>query len=271
MAKFQAYKQKDTITVTPDNIATQLIAAYGGQSDTLLEHGEALLDIIAHTSIDNFKPDTTGIINALYYLNYRLEAVRKTISFWDAYQIRETIDDRDELLGQLANLPPNSSVVSNLRIPFKWLNSLQQEETVYRGDLFIKDYQGNIHLIHGSSQGTYQPAEDWIPTEQSGSTYQLIYTYTESPKTEVKTNLTIKGQPQGYNNTLNMVATTDPAYPTKDSTTATIASIKPVIKYYWIDNNNNREQIIFDTSFAINSGHIDCYNPSSVDVICEVK
>jgi len=81
MAKFQSYKQKDTITVTPDNIATQLITAYGGQSDTLLEHGEALLDIIAHTSIDNFKSDTTGIINALYYLNYRLEAVRKTISF----------------------------------------------------------------------------------------------------------------------------------------------------------------------------------------------
>lgn len=271
MAKFQAYKQQNVITVTPDNIAQQLISVYGGQADNFIQHGEVLLDTIAHSCIDNFNADTAGIINALYYLNYRLEAVRKTISFWDAYQIRETIDDRDELLGQLANLPPNSSVVSNLRIPFKWLNSLQQEETVYRGDLFIKDYQGNIHLIHGSSQGTYQPAETWTPTEQSGSTYQLTYTYTESPKSEVKTTLTIEGQPQGYNNTLSITAPIYPAAPIKDSTTATIESIKPVIKYYWIDNNNNREQIIFDTSFAINSGHIDCYNPSSVDVICEVK
>lgn len=263
MAKFQAYKQQNIITVTPDNIAQQLISVYGGQADDFIQHGEVLLDSIAHSCIDNFNADTTGIINALYYLNYRLEAVRKTISFWDAYQIRETIDDRDELLGQLANLPPNSSVVSNLRIPFKWLNSLQQEETVYRGDLFIKDYQGNIHLIHGSSQGTYQPAEDWEPTQPGGSTYQLIYTYTESPKTEVKTSLTIQGQPQGYNNSITIP-------PNDDDSFSAIENIKPIVKYYYVENNI-REQIIFDESFSISGTTISVSNNSSVSVICEVK
>lgn len=271
MAKFQAYKQRNIISVTPDNIATQLVSVYSSAPEDFVQHGEVLLDTIAHTCIDDFSADTKGIVNALYYLNYRLEAVRKTISFWDAYQVRETIDDRDTLLGQLANLPPNSSVVSNLRIPFKWLNALQQEETVYRGDLFIKDYQGDIHLIHGSSQGTYEPEPSWTPTRQGSSTYQLIYNYTENPAPDVHTILEISGEPQGYNSTLNMTATTDPVHPTKDSTTAVIGSIKPVIKYYWVDNKNNREQIIFDTSFAINSGHIDCYNPSSLDVVCEVK
>lgn len=266
MAKFQAYKQQNIITVTPDNIAQQLISVYGGQADDFIQHGEVLLDSIAHSSIDNFNADTTGIINALYYLNYRLEAVRKTISFWDAYQIRETIDDRDELLGQLANLPPNSSVVSNLRIPFKWLNSLQQEETVYRGDLFIKDYQGSIHLIHGSSQGTYQPVEDWEPTEPGGSTYQLIYKYTESPAPEVKTNLTINGQPQGYNYSITI--------PQNDSDNSysfpAIANIKPIVKYYYVENDI-REQIIFDKSFSISGTMISVSNDSSVSVICEVK
>ena len=81
--KFKAYKQKDVITVTPDNIAHQLITAYTGRGvqEQLTEHGEVLLDTIAHSSLDNFNADTQGIINALYYLNYRLEAVRKTISF----------------------------------------------------------------------------------------------------------------------------------------------------------------------------------------------
>ena len=81
MAKFQAYKQQNIITVTPDNIAQQLISVYGGQVDDFIQHGEVLLDTIAHSRLDNFSSDTTGIINALYYLNYRLEAVRKTISF----------------------------------------------------------------------------------------------------------------------------------------------------------------------------------------------
>lgn len=263
MAKFQAYKQQNIITVTPDNIAQQLISVYGGQADDFIQHGEVLLDTIAHSRIDNFNADTTGIINALYYLNYRLEAVRKTISFWDAYQIRETIDDRDELLGQLANLPPNSSVVSNLRIPFKWLNSLQQEETVYRGDLFIKDYQGNVHLIHGSSQGTYQPEEIWKPTAQSGSTYQLIYKYTESPETEVKTRLTIQGQPQGYNNSITIP-------PNNGDSLSVIENIKPIVKYYYVENDI-REQIIFDESFSISGTTISVSNNSSVSVVCEVK
>lgn len=262
--KFKAYKQKNVVTITPDNIANQLVTAYSGQTlENLEEHGEVLLDTIAHSSLDNFNADTQGIINALYYLNYRLEAVRKTISFWDAYQIRETVDDRDTLLGQLANLPPNSSVVSNLRMPFKWLNNLQQEETVYRGDLFIKDYQGKIHLIHGTSQGTYEPQTTWDPIEPGSSTYKLVYKYTESPVSPINTQLTLSGQPQGYNNTFT-IASGD------DESLAMINVIKPVVKYY-ISQGDLRELVVFDESFAINNSIITLSNPTSVSLFCEVK
>lgn len=261
--KFKAYKQKDIITVTPDNIAHQLITAYTGRGvqEQLTEHGEVLLDTIAHSSLDNFNADTQGIINALYYLNYRLEAVRKTISFWDAYQIRETIDDREQILGQLANLPPNSAVVSNLRIPFKWLNNLQQEETVYRGDLFIKDYQGNVHLIHGTSQGSYQPASTWI---SDGATYSLTYTYTENPEKTVTTTLQMAGAPDGYNS-YHIIQGGNHSW-----SISTIGNIKPIVKYYYV-SGERQEQVCFDESYSINGSTITCTNPTSVDLVCEVK
>lgn len=77
--KFSEYKDLSVLTTTSDSIAQQLVTLYSKTINDI--YGEAYLDMFSHTTLDNFTDSTNGIINALYYLNYKLEATRKTITF----------------------------------------------------------------------------------------------------------------------------------------------------------------------------------------------
>ena len=269
MDKFKQYKSySTTYTVTPDSVAEELLTIYQKDWNDIM-YGESALDIIAHTNIDNFNVTPDGFVGALYFLNTKLDAVRKTISFWDAYQIRETIDDKEQFLGQLAAMPVNSSIVSNLRVPFTWIdNTSNQSQTIYQGDLFIKDYNNRVHLIRGISQGSYQPQTNWTPSTTGSSTYTLTYFYTEKPDSSVQTTLQIPDtQPAGYNYQADLT-TSQRTSPT-GWTTITIDSktIAPVVKYYTLDH----EQVFLDQAYSLNNTRIVCENTTTITLKCEVK
>lgn len=149
-------EEQRTLLVTPYNVARQLYTVY--QNSTVgTWNAETALQAIAHSTVKNIR-DQQGCIDALNYLNYKLEAVRKTISFWDAYQITDAIEDNELLLNKITQLPNNSSLVNNTAEPFQWLDPVTgTEETILRGDVFIKDYLGNIHLIHATNKGVFVP------------------------------------------------------------------------------------------------------------------
>jgi len=263
MKFFKDYKSNPTITLTPDSIATQLVEVYGTNINNL--YGEGVLDAIKHSSLDNFGTEDEDFVSALYYLNFKLEATRKTISFWDAYQIRETMDNKENLLGQLSSMPVNSSIVSNLRVPFTWLNELNEEETVYRGDLFIKNYDGRVFLVHGTSQGWYKPSTEWV---SSGDSYSLTYTYTENDSSDVITSLTLNDvAPQGYNISKSIATNASDTftYVVVDANT----KIAPVVKYY----TNSKELVFLDESYEVINNGATCQvtNPTSVVLTYEVK
>ena len=49
----------------------------------------------------------------MQYLDAKLSAVRKTATFWDAYNIRESVTDKNDFINKYAKLPNNSSLIIN--------------------------------------------------------------------------------------------------------------------------------------------------------------
>ena len=73
-------KNDQTITATPYGIAEQLVTIYENPIEGAWS-AETTLQALAHSYLDIQHDDSFDIIEALNYLNYKLEAVRKTISF----------------------------------------------------------------------------------------------------------------------------------------------------------------------------------------------
>ncbi len=268
--KFKDYQSDySKITVRPNTVAFELLTCYNLPTSN---YTEGLLQILSHSSLQDLQADTVGFIMAFDFLNKKLEAARKTISFWDAYQIQETIDDREQMLGQLSHMPANTSIVSNLRDPFQWLNDINEQETVYRGDLFIKDYNGRVHLIHGISQGSYRPTT----MSSSGSNAQIQYVYTQNaqPGDTETVSVVMPGAPEGYNNSFDVNANTATG-PTFSQLGTVQEPIAPVVKYYitTLDGNSAiwKEQVIFDGSYKQNGGTYITFNPTCFNLVAEVK
>ena len=47
----------------------------------------------------------------MQYLDAKISAVRKTATFWDAYNIRESVTDKKDFINKYAKLPNNSSLI----------------------------------------------------------------------------------------------------------------------------------------------------------------
>lgn len=269
--KFKDYQSDySKITVRPNTVAFELLTCYNLPTSN---YTEGLLKILSHSSLQDLQADTVGFIMAFDFLNKKLEAARKTISFWDAYQIQETIDDREQMLGQLSHMPVNTSIVSNLRDPFQWLNDINEQETVYRGDLFIKDYNGRVHLVHGISQGSYRPTT--MSTSGSNAQIQYVYTQNAQPGDEEEISVVLPSAPLGYNESIDVTANNLQGESFNQIAHTGQDPIAPVVKYYitTLDGNSAiwKEQVIFDGSYKQSSNSYTVFNPTCFDLIAEVK
>ena len=176
-------ENSNIFTITPYGVAHQLYAIYG-DSVAGEWNAETALQSIAHSTLDGMPANINGCIDALNYLNQKLEAVRKTVSFWDAYQIIDVIDNKDNVLSKLTQLPNNSSLITNVKTPFSWTNpSTGLSDSIYSGDIFIKDYSGIIHLIHATNKGIYVPTEIKFV---EGNSMMIEYEYATVGDNEVR-------------------------------------------------------------------------------------
>ncbi len=178
MQLFKDLYNTATVSATPYGLGELLVTVYGEAAGPLM--GEVTIQSLAHSSLGNFDTSVNGIVNALYYLNTRVESIRKTITTWDAYQIWGTLQDRDTILAQLAQLPANSSIVSNITEPFTWTNQ-GKDYIVHKGDILLKDNNENIVHIQSLSSGYYAPMK--ITKQGStGNNFIIDYHYfTDTP------------------------------------------------------------------------------------------
>ena len=269
MNRFFDTKNSGTISVTPFGLGYNLYSTYNlpyevenGESF----YGESLIDSISHSSLNSFTSDLSGIIRALCYLNSKIEASRKTVSFWDAYQIRGAIEDRDQFLGQLAAMPANSSITSSLRDPFTWTDQNNELHTIYRGDIIIKDYMEQLHYIPSLNTGFYIPAEIY-PVQDTANTYVISYEYaTSQPAEDPQLQFdNINGTWGGY----NLSGTLAPN--ASLSSIEVVNNVQPVVKFY--TNTDNKEQVFLDNTYTLqNSGTtFTITNTTSVTLFYEVK
>lgn len=147
---------------------------------------ETVLSWIAHSHI---KTEVTknDIPSYIRYLDAKLSAVRKTATFWDAYNIRESASTADEFAQKYAALPNNSSLVINTGT----LNI--GEKTYNRGDIVIKDNYGNEVDVKNNLGGVYIPQTE--VTDLGGGNLQINFSYSsnkslENPKIILNTGTT---------------------------------------------------------------------------------
>ena len=111
---------------------------------------ETVLSWIAHSHITT-NVTSNDIPSYIRYLDAKISAVRKTATFWDAYNIRESASTVDEFAQKYAALPNNSSLVINT-------GTLSIGEKTYnRGDIVIKDNYGNEVDVKNNLGGVYIP------------------------------------------------------------------------------------------------------------------
>lgn len=152
-------------------------------SPTPFESGlaETALSWIAHSHITTEITSNNDIASYIKYLDAKLSAVRKTATFWDAYNIRESASTVDEFAQKYAALPNNSSLVINTGT----LNI--GKKTYNRGDIVIKDNYGNEVDVKNNLSGVYIPQS--VEKLDDNGNLQINFNYSsnkslEDPKIE---------------------------------------------------------------------------------------
>ena len=145
-------------------------------SPTPFESGlaETALSWIAHSHITT-NVTSNDIHSYIRYLDAKLSAVRKTATFWDAYNIRESASTVDEFAQKYAALPNNSSLVINTGT----LNI--GEKTYNRGDIVIKDNYGNEVDVKNNLSGVYIPYK--VENLENGN-LQIDFSYSSNKSLE---------------------------------------------------------------------------------------
>ena len=139
------------------------------------EYSENILSWIAHSHITT-KVTNNDIASYIKYLDAKLSAVRKTATFWDAYNIRESASTVDEFAQKYAALPNNSSLVINTGT----LNI--GEKTYNRGDIVIKDNYGNEVDVKNNLSGVYIPQS--VEKLDNNGNLQINFIYSSNKSLE---------------------------------------------------------------------------------------
>ena len=147
-------------------------------SPTPFESGlaETALSWIAHSHITTKVASNNDIASYIKYLDAKLSAVRKTATFWDAYNIRESASTVDEFAQKYAALPNNSSLVINTGM----LNI--GEKTYNRGDIVIKDNYGNEVDVKNNLAGVYIPKS--VEKLDNNGNLQINFIYSSNKSLE---------------------------------------------------------------------------------------
>lgn len=144
------------------------------QNQTTSQDQVLLEDALNNFSNNDLYTDDLGSLDNLYknlnLLNHKLDAVRKTFTFWDGYNIVGSAETSEELAALLINLPINQT------ISIKGENVFFNNERLSRGSLVYKDANNEIQIIPSSFSGYYYPSA--IIKEGEGNTFILKYKYT---------------------------------------------------------------------------------------------
>ena len=105
-------------------------------------------------------------------LNQKINNVRRELTYWDVYHIKDRVNVSTELETKFSQLNNGESLVINTENSFNDVNNV-----VYsRGDVVVKTLQGEAVLIKALSGGIYYPSAIIGPTGESQA-YTIKYAF----------------------------------------------------------------------------------------------
>lgn len=152
---------QQTTTVTYDDIKT---------------NAESIISWLGHSKMAfDTKDNSDTLPYYLRYLEAKIDASRKTATFWDAYKITDVVKNIDEFNQKYGVLPNNSGLIIDAPITIDANHSYNQ------GDVVYKDFYGNQLCAKAQVGGVFKP--DSIESTKNGNTetytYEMKFVYVE--------------------------------------------------------------------------------------------
>jgi hypothetical protein len=165
-----------------------------------------------------FKRNITATTSSEYseklsYLEEKINAIRKDISYFDAYNITQGISDKNQLSAAIAALPPGSALVVNFQDTYK-LGGREYKT----GDVVLRTINGEEVYISSQVGGTYYPYQ--LTKDGSDDTYKLTFKYIESKPTAGQAGITSGKDDKGNDTWTATIPTQEIAFPVQTAAEA---------------------------------------------------
>ena len=151
-------------------------------------NAESIISWLGHSKmIFDTKDNSDTLSYYLQYLEAKIDASRKTATFWDAYKITDVVNNIDDFNQKYGVLPNNSGLIINAPITVDANHSYNQ------GDVVYKDFYGNQLRVEAQVGGVFKPDSITSQTNNAGNptnTFQMTFQYIEQV-TDEKVDLRI--------------------------------------------------------------------------------
>ena len=251
-----------TTTVTYDDIKT---------------NAESIISWLGHSKmIFDTKDNSDTLPHYLQYLEAKIDASRKTATFWDAYKITGVVKNIDEFNQKYGVLPNNSGLIIDAPITIDANHSYNQ------GDVVYKDFYGNQLCAKAQVGGVFKPNSITNKTDENGNstnTFLMNFIYIEQVTNE-KVELEIPDVSSSviekvYNNILNL----QPKGNTKDKADLNLIQttdgnyITPVweVRLATDDDTHYGEKVFGAVSVSYSNGQVHFQNNSPFSLVVIIK
>ena len=250
---------QQTTTVTYDDIKT---------------NAESIISWLGHSKMAfDTKDNSDTLPYYLQYLEAKIDASRKTATFWDAYKITGVVSNIDDFNQKYGVLPNNSGLIIDAPI------TIDSNHSYNQGDVVYKDFYGNQLCAKAQVGGVFQPDSITNHTKENGNktyTYQMNFKYVEqivnnevnigipdvsTEVTEVVYNNLLKLEPKS-SDTLNLI-----------QIVGTSNYITPVweVRLATDDNTRYGEKVFGAVSVSYSNGVAQFQNNSTFSLVVIIK
>lgn len=165
---------QDNVLITTEQ---QTPVAY---EENIKTNAESIISWIGHSKmIFETSDDSSKLPNYLQYLEAKINAARKTVTFWDAYKIVGVVKNIDDFNQKYGVLPNNSGLIIDAPI------TLDKDHSYTQGDVVYKDFYGNQLCARAQVGGVFKPNS--ITQVNNSATYEMKFDYIEQVTDETIT------------------------------------------------------------------------------------
>lgn len=190
---------------------------------------ERVISWLAYSQVDKTSLTSNDMASYVQYLDAKLNTVRKTATFWDAYNIREVASNLNDFIQKYAVLPNNSSLVINTG------SFVLNGKTYQHGDIIIKDNSGQeVQVKNESTGGVYYP-DSIVPIDEGESgNLRLTFRYGSVTKEDISLDFNAKEPQSGelYSGVYTKSNFSSSDGQNKLSMAALVVDGKPVIPFW---------------------------------------